>query len=351
MSESRSSLRSVCVAAAAVALIGLTGNGCGSSSVSGAPSDAGADAQTVTIHRGDDGSTTIVNPGMTPDASTPTFDGTVGAACQSDTDCQPTGGTGANTCSVSTFNDAIFPTPICVSRSCDPGTDGNAHFCDGPDDPTSPGFCLPVGQGQGVCLPRCFALNDGSAPVGCRGKDNCVVAAFVSQTIPDAGADAAAASPIAIGYCFGGCTVDADCPSGNSCQADIGICVRTVTPPTKQLGQACTSADNGSATMPAACNCLVNPNTGTGYCTHFCAVNSPTASCPSGYVCDSFEPTTLTSNATGATVPGFPTQNTALAGSCVAVCSLPDAGGDGGAACPAGATCTVGEAAGTDCLP
>jgi hypothetical protein len=342
MSESSSNLRSLIVAAAAIAAVGLTSNGCGSSSVSGAPRDGGADGPVV-IHRGDGGVADSAAGGDTG-TGTGTTDGTVGNACQSDADCQPAGGPGVNTCSISTFNDAIYPTPVCVSRGCDPGSDGFAHFCDGTsDDPSAPGFCLPIGQGQGVCLPRCLARNDGSAPVGCRGKDNCVVAAFATDLTTN--------QPVAIGYCFGGCTANSDCPAGNSCQTDIGICVRTVTAPTKQVGQACTSADNGSTTTPATCNCLVNPNTGNGYCTQFCAVNSTTATCPTGYICDSFEPKTLT-DSTGVTVAGFTTQNSALAGSCVVACSLPDAGGDGGSStCPAGSTCTTSETAGNDCLP
>jgi hypothetical protein len=46
---------------------------------------------------------------------------------------------------------------------CNPGTDNLPHFCDGPDDPSSPGYCLPNGT-SGVCVPKCLAPADGSPP-------------------------------------------------------------------------------------------------------------------------------------------------------------------------------------------
>ena len=333
MSESRSRFHNriaVAIGLTAVGLSSIGTLGCGSSTVTGGPQDAGS--ETSTIHPMREASVQV-------EASTMMYDNTVGLPCHADSDSQPAGGPGVAVCSTSAFNGAVFPTPVCVILTCNPGTDGFAHFCDGPDQPGSPGFCLPVGtNGGGVCLPACAALADGSSPQGCTGKDYCVVAAFATNTMTN--------QSVGLGYCFGGCTADADCPSGNHCQTNVGICSLTVTPPTKTVGTACTSADNGSATTPATCNCLVNSNTNSGYCSQFCVVGSATAACPTGYLCDSFLPTQLTDQ-TGATAPGFTVQNPGLLGTCAATCTTPDAS----TGCPAGSTCTSFETAGTDCLP
>lgn len=328
MSESRSSLRNLIASAIGVALVGLSSMGCGSSTVTGGPQDAGS--ETSTIHP-------VREAGVAEAGPTATYDNTVGNPCTADSDCQPAGGPGIAVCSTTAFTGGVYPTPVCVLPTCDPGTDGFAHFCDGPDDPSSPGFCLPVPNG-GICLPRCAAFSDGSAPQGCIGKDYCVVAAFATDTTTS--------QAVGLGYCFGGCTADADCPAGDHCQANVGICTTTVTPPTKQMGQQCNSNDNGTVTSPATCNCLFNQNSGNGYCSQFCIVGSTTAACPTGYLCDSFLPTQLT-DSTGTTVPGFTTQNDGLLGTCAAVCTMPDAS----TGCPAMSVCTNFETAGDDCLP
>ena len=156
------------------------------------------------------------------------YDGTTGKACASDTDCHPPGGPGVNKCtSGGIFGSAggndLYPTAVCLDiQNCDPGTDGNLHFCDGPDAPTSPGVCLSTGSpGKGICLPQCSFKPDGSAVTGCQGKDSCFVAGFEAD--PN-NANAA----IGIGYCFGGCTADADCATGQKCQTDSGLCLKTL---------------------------------------------------------------------------------------------------------------------------
>jgi hypothetical protein len=257
----------------------------------------------------------------------------VGLPCQSDSDCRPPGGPGVNICS-SSLSDPIFPTPVCVLLTCDPYA---SLFCDAPPNQSSntPGVCLQTGTNPdggdppGVCLPLCGIDGTGSAPEGCVGNDTCVnmgLAEFSTSRNAVWGP----------GYCWGGCTTDSECPTGSSCQTNEGICVRTVTPPTKALGAPCTSADNGSATTPAACNCVVDPWTSTmaGTCTQFCIVDSPAAACPAGYLCDSFETTDV-----------FPIQSVGIAGSCLHACD-----GDAGT-CPANLTCVTSDTAGPDCLP
>ena len=298
--------------------------------------------------------------GTASNASNGMYDGTVGQSCKADSDCQPAGGPGVNTCSLS-LNPAagpIFASAFCITRSCDPGSDGNLHFCDGPDDITMDpkGVCLATGPGSGICLPLCLALVDGSAPTGCLPGDACAPLEFAtdSQT-----GDIAAA----IGFCTGGCVADSDCPTGSHCQVDQGSCLDTVTPPTKPAGAPCTQAD----TTSGACNCVSlaqfsDGGAAPGVCAPFC-VTGPTTGCPSGFVCDALLQTTLEQD-DAALVAGFTKNNPGLGGECFQACAGAEAGSpageagassaDGGAAagaCPGTLTCATTETVGADCLP
>ncbi|MGD0680173.1 MAG: hypothetical protein ABSC94_32725, partial [Polyangiaceae bacterium] len=228
---------------------------------------------------------------------------------------------------------------VCVQSSCNPGTDGAVHFCDGPDEPSSPGVCVQTSPGVGLCLPECLIPSDGTAPSGCQGLDACVLYSI--------GTEANSNTVIGLGYCFGGCTKDTDCPTGNVCQTNEGICVSTATAPTKALGAACTSADNGTSTTPANCNCLFDSTTSVGICSQFCLVGSTAAACPAGYVCDSSEPTMVLDDADAA-IPGFAMQNTGLSGYCLPMCT---AAGTGCPTTPTGLTCINADTAGPDCQP
>jgi hypothetical protein len=360
MSSKKTTLRSIVVSCTLAGVVAIASPGC-SSSTGGNPaidggdgtSDTGSDAPLV-IHRNDAGNAAdsagmaLADAADSAEGAASGFDGTVGKGCQSNADCQPIGGVGVNTCSSSTFANALYPAAVCVLRTCNPGTDGNLHFCDGPDNPASPGVCLNSANG-GICLPKCLAAADGSAPTGCQGKDTCALAAtaVISSQL------------VAIGFCLGGCTADTDCPAGNKCQKDQGICLTTVTPPTKALGAPCTTADNGSTTTPAACNCLINQAAMAtqGFCTQTCIVGSAAAACPAGYLCDSQEPLQVTDPNTGATLTGFATQNAGISGLCLptATSCTADAGagassGDAGA-CPANSRCVTTNTAGPDCQP
>ncbi len=244
------------------------------------------------------------------------YDGTVGKACSSDGDCASPNGPNIARCSSSVFAPQDFyPTPVCVLPSCSPVSDSSGlHFCDGPDTPTSPGICVTNGSTGGICVPKCNYDKSGSAPTGCQAHDSCF--AFVS------------AAESGVGYCWAGCTQDADCKNGQKCQTDRGWCVQGVLPPTKAIGAACTQSD----TNAGVCNCLYGTNK-TGYCSSVCTIGG--SQCPNGYVCDSLEERLY----------GYTTPNTGMGGYCAVGCSS-DAG-----VCPSSSVCTNVFASGPDCIP
>jgi hypothetical protein len=166
------------------------------------------------------------------------------------------------------------------------------------------------------------------------GKDVCNVFAFTESS-----------PPTGLGYCLGGCTADSDCSgaggAAEKCDTTSGLCLTTVTAPTKKLGAACTSADLGSSTTPAACNCFVG-SSGNGFCSTFCTVGG--SECPAQWFCETEEPIMVT-GANDASVPGFSTPNQGLAGLCVPSC------GEDAGACPTNSTCTTTYAGGPGCVP
>ena len=260
------------------------------------------------------GATPVPSPGS--DASLqPTYDGTVGHPCATDADCFSPGGPRENRCSLAAFADGpLMPTPVCVLPTCDPGTDGAIHDCDGPDgDPSTPGVCYDMGGGQGLCLPACSFAADGSAPQGCLGKDVCN---FYGTGINAAG------QVYGVGYCLGGCAADSDCPARSACDVTTGLCVSSVTTPVLSLGQACTP----SALNPG-CNCFGDVTGAQGYCSTFCITGSTAAPCPAGYVCDSTEPAASTANSS---VLGFTKPTPGLAGWCLAACGESSVAADAG---------------------
>jgi hypothetical protein len=292
----------------AIALVACGG------SVSG-DDDGGSDASTAGDSPiGSDGSTpneasTIDSPPSSP------YDGTVGKACSTDADCHSANGPNVAKCSNSVFApEDYYPTNVCIIPTCTTISDDTSlHFCDGPDDSSSPGICVP-GFSGGVCLPKCTYDQNGGAPVGCAGKDTCNSYPTVKEN--------------GIGYCWAGCTQDQDCSDNQKCQVDQGLCVEGVTPPTKNFGAACTKSD----TNAEVCNCLYGASN-DGYCTSFCIVGSST--CGAGNTCDPFLYRAY----------GYSTSNAGMAGYCTVGCA-----GDA-SACPAGAACTNISASGPDCVP
>lgn len=245
------------------------------------------------------------------------YDGTVGKACSSDNDCHSANGPNVARCSSSVFApQAFYPNPVCILPTCSPLSDASGlHFCDGPDDPSSPGICVTGGASGGICLPKCNYDKSGSAPTGCQGHDVC----FAYPAAAENG----------VGYCWAGCTQDADCANGQKCQTDRGWCVQGVLPPTKSVGDACTESD----TSAGVCNCLYGSNK-TGYCSSTCIVGG--APCPTGFVCDSLE----------TRINGYATPNVGMGGYCAKACVA-----DAGATCPGASVCTAVFASGPDCIP
>jgi hypothetical protein len=285
------------------------------------------------------------------DATTgPTPSGTTGQLC--DAGCAGANTTGSgNVCSSTVtlkFDGGslqVLPTPVCIEPqsvlgNCDPAplaTDPNGirlHFCDGPDDPSSPGICVPFNPanpqtGLGTCYPKCQFETDGAPATGCQGVDTCTFLGYRFAP-PDGGTggcDVADPSCIAlgVGYCQGTCQSNADCgedagDAAAGCQVDLGFCTTKIVDRTKQVGDPCTTADSQSG----ACNCFAGA-TGNGFCSSRCVVGG--TPCPLGWVCDPGEPEFASISG----LPGFdgggvtPTQG--MAGMCAPACS---AGMDGG---------------------
>jgi hypothetical protein len=321
--------------------------GSGSSGSSGGSGGSGSSSGGGTSSGSSSGGSVSMDAGA--DASL--YDGTVGQACQSNADCLPAGGPGLNVCSSSAgfSGGALYSTGVCIQIGCSSAsTATTTHFCDGPDNSSSPGVCLSAGGGNTVCLPKCTIAADGSAATGCLNKTVCNPLAFSENT-------AGTAVTAGVGFCFHGCTADADCPTGNKCQVDQGLCLTTVTPPTKVAGTPCTSADNGTATTPAACNCILFNNAAdggagaNGICAPFCATGTSSGSgCAAGFVCDALLQTSFNDGG----IAGFATQSPGLGGNCFPKCGAAGAdAGDAGGGCPTGSTCSSLNVVGPDCLP
>jgi hypothetical protein len=307
-----------------VLVAALAVSACGGS-VSSTPGDGGgADGgsggvdASVSFDTGTGEGSTTFDVGLSETSPSNPYDGTTGKACTSDADCTVAGGPGIARCSSSVFApESYYPTPVCILPTCTPVSDQQIHYCDGPDQPSSPGICVPQGTaGGGICIPKCTYDETGDAATGCVGKDMC----FAYTTGTQGG----------VGYCWGGCTQDGDCPQGQKCQTDQGLCVEGVVPPTKAFGAACTKSDSDNG----VCNCLYGGSAETGYCSSFCITGGP-ATCPAGSICDGLEYRQY----------GFSTQNPGLGGFCSSTCV-----GDA-ETCPANSTCTNIFAAGPDCVP
>jgi len=326
-----------------------------------------------------------------PDAqSTPT--GSTGHPCTSKSDCaSPDNDTCSNSYTLATpiagITGSVLPAPLCLPAptgdDCDPAPPldphGNLpHFCDGPDDPSSPGLCVPDNplqpeSGMGVCQPKCAFDVNGATQVGCPAPDTCTFSIFAQLTSGVSG------SVLGFGYCQGTCQRDADCTAfgaASVCQTDVGICTSEPITRTLAIGDGCTTADF----MSGACNCDYDLNTGVGFCTTTCVVGG--TPCPAGWVCDTGEPSAFNLGNGNVTVM---TQTAGLSGICLPSCSAssgvvvssgvvavdagsPDGASDGGtdanvagdgasdashplSACPGSSSCTSGTVAGPDCLP
>jgi hypothetical protein len=347
--SSRGSTGSASGASTATSGSGIANSGFTSGSFVGGSSGTLASSGTI-FQRFDDGGT----------GATSLTDGTTGLPCTQDSDCIGDGGPGVNRCSSDfqgTFTNVDvteFATPVCIippasGGNCDPGTDPTQiAFCDGdPSDPSSPGVCVALDPtapmtGQGVCLPKCTFATDGSAATGCPGHDACSFNTYVA--IPDATA-ASGVDLLGIGICQSACRTNADCAalgSTYSCEPDIGECTpNTPMVRTKQPGDACTTTD----TTSGACFCATGSGT-SGFCTLDCVVGATPSGCPTGWICDTGEPTNLDFGAGAPTFPPLTKQTSGALGICLPTCTSAAAGG-----CPGTSMCTTGDIAGSDCVP
>jgi hypothetical protein len=291
------------------------------------------------------------------------YDGTTGKECKTDADCT-TPMAGINKCS-NDFGPGVltnvkiqqYATPVCIippptsntAGNCDPAPPSDPmgqsfHFCDGPDDTTAPGICAPlttpVSPGLGICLPKCTFALDGTAAVGCVGKNACLPNQVISVDASD--------NPTAYGYCQGVCQTDADCSglgTGYLCQTDIASCTKTLVKRTKAIGAACASDPSktlGNDSTTGACNCLADTTTFTGYCTTACVIGGN--ACPSGYVCDNLQPSVV--QLPDGTVVNVTAENVGTLGVCMPSCTAVDDGGtivfgDSGAAAAKDASAPV----------
>jgi hypothetical protein len=291
----------------------------------------------------DGGPNGTLDPGVTSDDSglgAAGFDGTTGQPCATDDDCLPSGGPGINRCSidyVSQFEITnvlvdLWATPVCIMAPdvapCDPdptgADDGYPHFCDGPDNPNSPGICIPndpTDPHAGFCYPGCRFAIDGSAAVGCAGTDACIPYTFIQSETTQ--------SVTGFGFCSGGCQQDSDCHplgAGFVCQTDIGYCTQAKVQRTKAIGTACATTATTDDSGSGACNCDEDFTTGAGVCSTACIVGG--ALCPDGWVCDlGYQSPLVFSTATGGSVSVPVTlQNKGMPGICRQACAIAPGG-------------------------
>ena len=190
----------------------------------------------------------------------------------------------------------LYPTAVCIGvdlPECAMNDGTSVVTCNG-----DKGVCLDTGTNQ-LCLPACSFDDSGSAPTGCTGRDVCNVYGW--------GHDASG-TVTGVGYCFGGCRSDGDCPKGSACQVEDGLCMNAKATYTKPVGTACTKTADAST-----CNCLYGATSGTGYCSSFCVVGN--TACAAGFVCS---PQLPTSDSSGAL---FSKDPRGIAGSCLKKCS------------------------------
>ncbi len=331
------------------------------------PTDASPDVAHVVYASNDGGTGPLAN------------DETTGIPCTSDAVCRNPNGPGINICSngftVSFYSAQVqlWATPVCVLPpsplgNCLPGVDAtDVRFCDGPNDPSSPGVCIaldPANPLAGLCVPKCTFAADGSAATGCVGHNAC---GYLTDLL-----DISKGTPLGIGYCKSACVTNADCAdlmSDYECQADEGNCTLVAAQRTKKVGDPCTTAGAINDETLGACLCSAGAS-GAGFCTQQCVIGGPV--CPAGWVCESGEPSSLdfgsgmpsfpiahaTPGLIGNCFPGCSAADVALDGSASADATPPDAPSDdssqsdatGAGPCPAGSTCTAATVAGPDCL-
>jgi hypothetical protein len=226
---------------------------------------------------------------------------TVGQLCSGDGDCV---GGGPNPPQCSSSLTPGFPNDVCVEYGCNAGDGTTVPPCG-----NGTGWCLSTGVGQpGLCLPRCSFDANGNFTSTCAGKDACSYYLYQYDST---------GRPEGLGYCYGGCTRDADCQSGLHCQIESGLCTTTLTKYPLAIGASCTDLDSQNG----RCVCLYTGTTtpSAGYCSQTCRMGTTggAGACPSGFTCDGFVP--KTDPASGTTL--FTKVPTGLQGYCLKNCA------------------------------
>ena len=282
------------------------------------------------------------------------FDGTTGKPCTSDVDCISDGGPGINTCS-SDYAVPRSPTskspcgrrPVCIlpppmssaQGNCDPVPggvdDGLPHFCDGPDDPTSPGLCLPFSQnnpqpGEGVCYPLCTFALDGTKATGMRWHRQLLSGHVpAEQHYGNGHRVRLLRRRLSAGRRLRAAGDRLRLPDRYRLLHDGTKVTRT-----KAIGAACSTTNAAGMTVgttddatTGACNCDADPTTGEGICSTACTVGG--APCQDGWTCDAGYPNPLVfmSSAGGAAINVPVTaQNIGSPGTCRPICMLAGCG-------------------------
>ncbi|MGZ3416595.1 MAG: hypothetical protein ACXVEE_01955 [Polyangiales bacterium] len=259
------------------------------------------DTGTVKTDTGTGGDVSVIPPDETGgDAEAPT-DKTTGLTCMTDDDCDKTASGIAHCTNAVYAIGPLNPTPICVqfdsSDVCTPTDSMTIHFCDG-----NLGLCTKSGTNPATCDGMCIMNADGTWQQKCAGKNGCNTEAF--------GTDSMTMKVSLIGTCQGGCSVDADCPTGSKCDPVQKFCSKTCaadadckkgwsTAPAnwvcdtthgactftypKKLGDECV----GGTGAAADCLCFKNTTEPKGYCITLCKQGD---ACGTGFTCDALLP-------------------------------------------------------------
>ena len=321
--------------------------------------DSGADtgvADTGVADSGTDGGSVCVGDSFIAagDASGTTPDRTTGNTCTSSTTCDVSG-SGLSFCTGSGYAiGALDPTPVCEqgtttgTDACDPGpldSSGNQtqlRLCDG-----DTGLCTKSGTNASMCEAYCEMDDTGAWIKQCAGKNACSPWAL--------GTDSCGVNFL-VGTCYGGCSADTDCPSGNVCDAVAKVCVgvscasdtdctnawsgapsywkcNTTTGHCgflypKSIGTTC----DPTKTTTADCLCIpTTSNAAAGVCANACTTGRAT-DCPLGYACDPLLNTT-SSGGNPIYAPSF-AMPSGMGGYCMAKCATT-------ADCAAGQVCEL----------
>jgi hypothetical protein len=297
-------------------------------------------------------------------------DCTTGKTCTSNDTCDLTGNGFSHCTATGTYIvGPLNPTPICTQFDtsgadvCDPGAIDPATGdqtqivgCDG-----NTGLCMetPTNKkaGAATCDPMCEMDDTGKFTTTCAGKNACSPSGL--------GTDATTMKKFAIGTCQGGCSANADCPTGSVCDPLEKICTNvkctadaacktawSTGPAAWKCDLGATSATKGFCTFqyaknpgdvcnPAAtvqeCLCIATTGVTQGVCSALCTTGHA-GDCATGSVCD---PLWNSTDSTGAAVfPATFAWPAGVAGYCVSTCTAD-------ADCKASQKCTVHGGMGT----